>query len=194
MRAIVGATVSAILLSAACNDSDSDSAKDRTSPPPAPSSPAAPPSTTTQSSTPPTTPTSATPTTSASQTPSAGSGTQPAQGKTTEAAIQRYEQYLHALGREDITTVCEIAGPGAKKAEDKGFGPCTSTFAAVFRMISASQKKALQGATVDPKRVSVAGDKVEIPVAAVKSSATFTSSDLGDYTLQYLGNAWYIVD
>ncbi|WP_331771586.1 hypothetical protein OG948_49255 (plasmid) [Embleya sp. NBC_00888] len=193
MRAIVGVTVSAVLLLAACNDSDS--AKDRTSPPPAPSSPAAPPSTTAQSSTPPTAPTSAPPATSASQTPSAGSGTQPAQGKTTEAAVQRYEQYLHALGREDITTVCEIAGPGAKKAEAEGAGPCTSSFAVVFRMISASQKKSLQSATVDPKRVSVRpSDKVLIPAAAIQASTTFTSSDIGDRTLQYLGNAWYVVD
>lgn len=40
--------------------------------------------------------------------------------RTKERAIQRYEQYLHALGREDIGTVCEVAGPGTKKAEDKG--------------------------------------------------------------------------
>ncbi|WP_203557863.1 hypothetical protein [Streptomyces sp. S4.7] len=49
--------------------------------------------------------------------------------KTVEGAIQRYEEFLHAVGREDIDTVCEVAGPAAKQAEDQGFGPCESTFA-----------------------------------------------------------------
>lgn len=46
-------------------------------------------------------------------------GDQPAL-RTKEGAIQRYEQYLHAVGREDINTVCEVAGPAAKQAEDQG--------------------------------------------------------------------------
>ncbi|MFG2595957.1 hypothetical protein [Streptomyces sp. NPDC048462] len=73
--------------------------------------------------------------------------------RTKEGAIQRYEQYLHAVGREGINTVCEVAGPAAKQAEDQGFGPCTSTFVVTFQMISPAQKKALRTATVDPKRV-----------------------------------------
>ncbi|MFC8662060.1 hypothetical protein [Streptomyces sp. NPDC057199] len=121
-------------------------------------------------------------------------GDQPAP-KTKAGAIQRYEQYLHALGREDIDTVCEVAGPAAKKAQDQGFGPCTSTYAAVFQMISPTQKKALETATVDPQRIAVrTPDKIEMPVEAVRASATFSESDLGSYTLEYLKNDWYITD
>ncbi|MEV6781745.1 hypothetical protein [Streptomyces sp. NPDC051098] len=121
-------------------------------------------------------------------------GDQPAP-RTKAGAIQRYEQYLHALGREDIDTVCEVAGPAAKKAEDQGLGPCTSTYATVFQMISPAQKKALQTATVDPQRVAVRTPvKIEMPVESVKSSATFSESDLGSYTLEYLENNWYITD
>jgi hypothetical protein len=125
---------------------------------------------------------------------SSPTGDQPAP-RTKAGAIQRYEQYLHALGREDIDTVCEVAGPAAKKAQDQGFGPCTSTYAAVFQMISPTQKQALKTATVDPQRISVrTPDKIEMPVEAVRSSATFSESDLGSYTLEYLKNDWYITD
>jgi hypothetical protein len=139
---------------------------------------------------------SATPSVSArTEKPSAEpTGDQPAP-RTKEGAIQRYEQYLHAVGREDINTVCEVAGPAAKKAQDQGLGPCTSTYAAVFQMISPAQKKALKTATVDPQRIAVrTPDKIEMPVEAVRSSATFSESDLGSYTLEYLKNDWYITD
>ncbi len=123
-----------------------------------------------------------------------GTGSRPAP-KTKERAIQRYEQYLRGLGREDIGTVCEVAGPGAKKAEEMGFGPCTSTYAIVFQMISPDQKKALQTATVDPQRVSVRTlDRIEMPLEAVRSSATFSEEDLGSYTLEYIANDYYIID
>ncbi|GAA3113542.1 hypothetical protein GCM10010449_39700 [Streptomyces rectiviolaceus] len=139
-----------------------------------------------------------------SATPSAAAGTespsaepagdQPAP-RTKEGAIQRYEQYLHALGNEDIDTVCEVARPAAKKAQDQGLGPCTSTYAAVFQMISPAQKKALKTATVDPQRIAVrTPDKIEMPVEAVRPSATFSENDLGSYTLEYLKNDWYITD
>lgn len=139
---------------------------------------------------------SATPSVSArTEKPSAtATGDQPAP-RTKEGAIQRYEEYLHALGREDIDTVCEVAGPAAKKAQDQGLGPCTSTYAAVFQMISPAQKKALKTATVDPQRIAVrTPDRIEMPVEAVRSSATFSESDLGSYTLEYLKNDWYITD
>ncbi|MFD4230421.1 hypothetical protein [Streptomyces sp. NPDC058545] len=119
-------------------------------------------------------------------------GDQPAP-RTKEGAIQRYEQYLHALGREDIDTVCEVAGPAAKKAQEQGLGPCTSTYAVVVQMISPAQKRALQTATVDPQRIAVrTPDKIEMPVEAVRASATFSESDLGSYTLEYFKNDWYI--
>ncbi|GAA0899566.1 hypothetical protein GCM10009574_084540 [Streptomyces asiaticus] len=98
-------------------------------------------------------------------------------------------------GREDIDTVCEIAGPAAKQAEDQGFGPCTSTFVITFQMIPPTQKKALQTATVDPERVVVrTPDKVDMPAESVRSSATFSESDLGTSTLEYIKGKWYITD
>jgi hypothetical protein len=115
--------------------------------------------------------------------------------RTKEGAIQRYEQYLHAVGREDIDTVCEVAGPAAKKAQDEGFGPCTSTFVVTFQMISPAQKKALQTATVDPQRVAMlTPDKFEIPAESVRSSITFSEDEIGSSTLEYLKGNWYITD
>ena len=88
---------------------------------------------------------SATPSASArTEKPSATSTGEQPSPRTKEGAIRRYEQYLHALGHEDIDTVCDVAGPAAKQAEDQGLGPCTSTYTAVFQMISPAQKKALQ--------------------------------------------------
>jgi hypothetical protein len=121
-------------------------------------------------------------------------GAQPAP-HTTAGAIQRYEVFLHAVGREDIDTVCEVAGPAAKQAEDQGFGPCTSTFVQTFRMIPPAKKKALQTATVNPQRVTVSSpDKVEIPSQAVVASTTFTDEEVGSSTLEYVDNNWFITD
>ncbi|WP_405708257.1 MULTISPECIES: hypothetical protein [unclassified Streptomyces] len=115
--------------------------------------------------------------------------------RTKEGAIQRYEQFLHAVGREDLDTVCEVAGPAAKKAQDEGLGPCTSTFVVTFQMISPAQKKALQTATVDPQRVAVRTPaKVEVPTEAVRASASFSEDELGSGTLEYLKDNWYITD
>ncbi|MFF7203156.1 hypothetical protein [Streptomyces sp. NPDC008141] len=170
-RAVVSVAVSACVALVACACGPEGSKEDPAAKPSQPSA-----------STPAKTP-SATPT-----------GDQPPP-RTKEGAIQRYEQYLHALGREDIDTVCDVAGPAAKKAEDQGLGPCTSTYATVFQMVSPAQKKALQTATVDPQRVAVrTPDKIEMPVESVRSSATFSESDLGSYTLEYLKNDWYITD
>ncbi|MEU9790855.1 hypothetical protein AB0E27_09505 [Streptomyces sparsogenes] len=115
--------------------------------------------------------------------------------RTKEGAIRRYEEYLHAVGREDIKTVCDVGGPAAKKAEDEGFGPCTSTFLVTFQMISPTQKTALQTATVDPQKVVVRSpDKIDIPAGAVRASVTFSESEIGTSTLEYLKDNWYITD
>ncbi|WP_381789571.1 hypothetical protein [Streptomyces niveus] len=115
--------------------------------------------------------------------------------KTKEGAIQRYEEFLHAVGREDIDTVCEVAGPAAKQAEDQGFGPCESTFLITFQMIPPENKKALQTATVDPQGVAgPAPDKFEIPAEAVRASVTFSESEIGSSTMEYMKDEWYIVD
>jgi hypothetical protein len=113
-----------------------------------------------------------------------------------EAAIQRYEQYLHALGREDIETVCEIAGPAAKQAEDQGFGPCKATFPITFQLISPGKKKALQSATIDSNLVTErTPGRIDVPLAAVKAAVTFSEHELGSATtLEYIDDNWYITD
>ncbi|MEO3762986.1 hypothetical protein [Streptomyces sp. B8F3] len=130
-----------------------------------------------------------------SEKPSAGpAGDQPAP-KTKEGAIERYEQFLHAVGREDIDTICEVAGPAAQQAEDEGFGPCESTFVAVFQMIPPEKKEALKTATVDPQGVAVLTPaKVEIPAEAVRASVTFTEDEIGSSTMEYLKDDWFVTD
>lgn len=62
-------------------------------------------------------------------------------------------------------------------------------------MISPEQKKALQTATVDPQRIAVrTPEEIEMPVEAIRASVTFSESDLGSSTLEYLKNDWYITD
>lgn len=131
----------------------------------------------------------------------AGTTTPPASTQQSASAppsaggVERYEEYLHALGRQDVAQACEIAAPAAKKAEDQGLGPCEQTFPLMFQMISPAQKRALQTASVDPARVverSATG--IEIPAAAVRAATTFTDSDLGDATLEYRNGQWYVTD
>lgn len=111
------------------------------------------------------------------------------------SGIERYEEYLHALGRQDIATACEIAAPAAKKAEDQGLGPCEETFPLMFQLISPAQKQALQNASVDSARVvERSATEIEIPAAAVRAATTFTDSDLGDATLEYRNGQWYVTD
>ncbi|MFE5325152.1 hypothetical protein ACFRCG_01845 [Embleya sp. NPDC056575] len=187
-------TVSTLILLTACNDGDSP--KKQTADRPAPTA-SAPPSTgapTTGSSTSPASGTS-TPAAAGSQAPSATTDARAPQGASPEAAIRRFEEFLHGLGREDIATLCEIAGPAAKQAENEGAGPCATSFTGMFRMMSATGKKALTTATVDPALVSVRGtDRVDIPARAIRATTTFTSGDLGDSTLRFIDNAWYVVD
>lgn len=115
---------------------------------------------------------------------------------TTEAAIARFEDYLHALGEGDVDTLCEIAGPAAKIAEDQGFGPCESTFGTVVDdMISPEQAEALKAATVDPDKVDASTPgRVQFPVEAVVASMAFTEEDLGSYTLVYQDGNWFMVE
>jgi hypothetical protein len=116
--------------------------------------------------------------------------------KSKEGAIQRYEQFLHAVGREDLDTICEVAAPAAKKAQDDGFGPCRSTFPITFQMIPDSQQKAMRTATVDPELVVVQSPtKVVIPLAAVKSTPPLSEEGLGDSAVvEYADNNWYVTD
>jgi subtilisin family serine protease len=112
-----------------------------------------------------------------------------------EAAVARFEDYLHALGEGDIDTVCEIAGPAAQRAEDQGFGPCESTFGTVVDMISPEQAEALKTATVNLALIESTGPgQIHIPVEAVNADVTFTESDLGSYTIAYQDGGWFIID
>ncbi|MGW4482358.1 hypothetical protein ACWEOE_00830 [Amycolatopsis sp. NPDC004368] len=132
-----------------------------------------------------------------SSTQPAGSSEAPSGGSEQSAAgaIARYEAFLHAVGKEDLATACEIAGPAAKKAEDEGWGPCEQTFPITFQMISAQQKAALRGATVDSGRVTeTSSTKVEIPATAIRASVKFTDSDIGDATMEYRGGKWFVID
>jgi hypothetical protein len=151
--------------------------------------------------------TSAAPTSSNAGPPSATTSAAPTSTKpitTTQAApstkkpdagaVERYETFLHAVGNQDVTTACEIAGPAAKKAQDEGMGPCEATFPITFAMFSPAQRKALQGATVDRARITESSTKVDIPAKAVKSSAKFTDSDLGDAVLELRNGNWYVTD
>ncbi|MGH8791115.1 MAG: hypothetical protein ACRDXX_00510 [Stackebrandtia sp.] len=115
--------------------------------------------------------------------------------ETTEAAVARFEDYLHALGEADVDTLCEIAAPAAKIAEDEGFGPCQETYGIVIDMISPEQAAALQTATVDEELVETKSDGgVHVPVEAVEAEAQFSEEDLGSYTLAYQDENWFIVD
>jgi subtilisin family serine protease len=134
--------------------------------------------------------TSASPTSTPTPTSTPGSA-----GTSTNAAIARYEKALHAIGASDATTLCEIAGPAMKKAEAEGVGPCAQAFNIMFGMFSATQRNALKTATVDRSRITTQSPtKVYIPAAAVKAAVPFTSSDLGDRTLEYQHGQWYITD
>lgn len=113
---------------------------------------------------------------------------------TPEAAIARYETYLHALGEGDIDTLCEIAGPGLEQAEDE-VGPCPEAYEIVIGMISPEQAAALRTATVDPALVDASTPgEVFMPLEAVVADATFSDSDLGSYTFRYQDGDWFIVN
>ena len=136
----------------------------------------------------------ASPSTSPTTTTATTTTAAPPVGPTVEGAIARYEDFLHAVGAEDVATVCEIAGPAAKKAEDQGFGPCEQTIPMMFGMISPAQKQALTTATVDPAQVTGGGTAVSIPAAAIQAVVPFTSSDIGDAELAFQGGQWFMVD
>ncbi|MGW4398526.1 hypothetical protein ACWEHA_24875 [Amycolatopsis nivea] len=142
----------------------------------------------------PATSSAAPPSTSAPASTSAAPPSSSAAESTDGDAVERYEAFMHAAGRQDLTTVCEIAGPAAKKAEDQGMGPCEKTMPMAFQLISPAQKKALETATVDRSKVKEGAKRVEIPASAVKASVKFTDSDLGDAVMENRGGKWYVVD
>jgi hypothetical protein len=121
-------------------------------------------------------------------------GTEPAgPGPTTEGAIARYERYLHAVGAADVPTVCEIVGDALEK-QNPGLGSCETIAGTGFTLLSAAQKQAFRGATVDPKKVTAQGGTVTIPAGAVRAAAPLTADDIGDTTMSYRDGQWYATE
>ncbi|WP_146605205.1 hypothetical protein [Jiangella anatolica] len=188
-------SASALLALTACgssSDDDDSSADGSSSESPAatsaPSSPSEPPSSEPSSEP---SPSETTPT--VTETPAAP----PAAGseETTEAAITRFETFLHALGAADVATMCAIAGPAAAQAEADGFGPCESTMPMMAGMLSEEQSAALATATIDPELVDdSAPGQVIIPAEAIVADVTFTADQLGDSVLAYQDGDWFVVD
>ncbi|UGQ12174.1 hypothetical protein LO772_00755 [Yinghuangia sp. ASG 101] len=203
MRTLSGVIMAGLILAlAGCGDDDakaggaassaapSVSASAPTPPPPPSATATNSPSASASSAT---TPAQTTPAPDSSAPPSTAGGTAP---KTTQGAIARYEEFLHATGREDLDTMCEISSFAAKKAEEEGFGACRSAYTYVLQeLISPEQKAALRTATVDPGKITVQGPaRVDIPAAAVKASVTFAEDELGTSTLEYIDGNWYVTD
>ncbi|MFC0040730.1 hypothetical protein [Actinomadura rayongensis] len=115
--------------------------------------------------------------------------------RTVDAAIARYLTAVRALGTGDLTTLCAIAGPAAKRAEVQGFGKCRTTFAITRSMFSDAQLAALQTATVNKAMVTRrANGDVDVPARAVVAATRFTARDLSDLTLSYRHGNWFIID
>jgi subtilase family protein len=122
-----------------------------------------------------------------------GGGGGGAPSESLEGAIARYEEFLHALGAEDLETICEISGP----AFESGGAPvgCEEGFTMVFDMISDEQAAALQEATIDASLVVERDDgEVEVPVEAIVADVAFGEDELGDTTLRFQDGDWYIID
>lgn len=196
MRLAVGVVaVAGVLLVAGCNDDKSkDDAKAPTSAPATAASPSASASTAAPSS-PATSPAASAPASpapaSSAPAPAKPGGSAP---QSKEGAIQRYEAVLHALGRGDLDTLCDIAGPAAKQAEAEGMGSCRQSFTMMLQMISPAQKTALRDATVDPAKVTTSSTtRVVIPASAIKASMTFRQDELGIQTMEYQKGNWFVV-
>ncbi len=195
--AVLSATVVLALTASGCGSSgDDDPSAGGSDTPSAPSSedqsadPSADPTAEPSETPPPATSDTPVPTPTAEAPPN-GAGSP----ETTEAAITRFETFLHALGTADVATMCAIAGPAAAQAEADGFGPCESTMAMMAGMPTAEQSAALQTATIDPELAddSTPG-QVIIPVEAIVADASFSAQDLGDTVLAYQDGDWFIVD
>lgn len=183
-----------VLAATACGSSDDDpSAGGSDTPAPTSAAPSTEPTSdpTTEPPADPSEPPAETPAETPAAPPAGGSGSP----ETTDAAITRFETFLHALGAADVPTMCAIAGPAAAQAEADGFGPCESTMAIMATLPSAEQLAALETATVDPELVddSTPG-QVTIPIEAVVANASFSEEELGDTVLAYQDGDWFIVD
>ena len=109
-------------------------------------------------------------------------------------AVDRFEDFLHAMGDEDIDLLCEIAEPAARIGEEQGFGSCEETFAMTLSTLSGEQKTALSHAGVRTSKVQENEDgTVFFPVECIDADVTFTERNLSSFTMEYQGTDWFVI-
>jgi hypothetical protein len=108
---------------------------------------------------------------------------------TVEAAVARFEEFVHALGAGDVATACAI---GRVAVEVGGAGlSCEQAIPLLREMSTDEELAALSDASVDPSRVEqTAPNRVEIPPAPPYSTAPETDPPV---VLEHDGTNWYVV-
>ena len=105
--------------------------------------------------------------------------------RTIEAAVARFEEFVHALGAGDVVTACAIGRP-AVEAESAGLS-CEQAISILREMSPEEELAALQEVDVDPSEVEqTAPDRVEIPPAYPYSTGS-------PVILEHDGTNWYVV-
>jgi hypothetical protein len=111
---------------------------------------------------------------------------------TVETAVERFEDFMHAYGRGDTATACEIGEDAIVAGVGNQLG-CARAVQLGRRINPPNLIAALRRATVDPSQVvQLAADRVEIPRSAISEGATvFTGAD--DSAVMVLeGSDWYL--
>jgi subtilisin family serine protease len=108
---------------------------------------------------------------------------------TVEAAVARFEEFVHALGAGDVATACAI---GRVAVEVGGAGlSCEQAIPLLREMSTDEELAALSDASVDPSQVEqTAPNRVEIPPAPPYSTAPETDPPV---VLEHDGTNWYVV-
>jgi subtilisin family serine protease len=125
----------------------------------------------------------------------AGRGTsEPGRGgtapRTVEAAVARFEEFVHALGAGDVATACAIGRP-AVEAGGGGLS-CEEAVPLLREMAPEDELAALTEVTVDPAQVTQAGpNRVEIPPAYPYSTEPETDPPI---VMEHDGTNWFVVE
>lgn len=107
---------------------------------------------------------------------------QPADDK--QAAIERLEYYLHALGRHDSGNACSIAEPKIRPL-------CLFALPQAFKEMSEQEAKVLRTIKIDPAKVRKVSDKrYEFPPASLPGETTVD----GALVMIKLKKQWYLTD
>jgi hypothetical protein len=123
---------------------------------------------------------------------------QPAQGtpggggapRTVEAAVARFEEFLHAFGAGDVATSCAI-GRVAVEADGLGMS-CEEAGALLVESSTEGELAALRAVTVDRSQVvQTAPDRVEIPPAPPFSTEDPASGR--NVVMEHDGTDWFLV-